>query len=121
MRSLLQDTMKDEGGVDEVVAGPSKGKGKGKVPAGRDDDTHYFDSYAENGGYRTLSGQDAMLMPDIHEIMLKDTTVSAMCLAADAMLMPEDDLVRQVHHVQPASLQGRYGHGRGVWNRNPVE
>lgn len=31
-------------------------KGKGKV---RDDDTHYFDSYAEN---------------DIHEIMLKDTT-----------------------------------------------
>ncbi|KAL1406590.1 hypothetical protein Q8F55_008296 [Vanrija albida] len=35
-----------------------KGKGKEKAKE-RDDDTHYFDSYAEN---------------DIHEIMLKDTT-----------------------------------------------
>ncbi|ORY34837.1 S-adenosyl-L-methionine-dependent methyltransferase [Naematelia encephala] len=43
------------------IAGPGfssvggRGKGKGKL---RDDDSHYFDSYAEN---------------DIHEIMLKDT------------------------------------------------
>ena len=81
-----------------VVSGPSKGKGKGKVPAGRDDDTHYFDSYAENGmlsslshekrmrweeseihersrGMRRISGTrgDAHIA-DIHEIMLKDTT-----------------------------------------------
>lgn len=37
-----------------VEDAPSSG-----APKKRDDDTHYFDSYAEN---------------DIHEIMLKDTT-----------------------------------------------
>ena len=41
--------MQDQEDAEGIVSGPSKGKGKGKVPAGRDDDTHYFDSYAENG------------------------------------------------------------------------
>ena len=51
MRNLIQDTMQDQEDAEGIVSGPSKGKGKGKgkVPAGRDDDTHYFDSYAENG------------------------------------------------------------------------
>ncbi|KAK4686534.1 type I protein arginine methyltransferase, partial [Tremellales sp. Uapishka_1] len=44
-----------------IINGPGieKGKGKEKEQEERDDDTHYFDSYAVN---------------DIHEIMLKDTT-----------------------------------------------
>lgn len=47
MRNLLQSTL---GEVEENQPGPSVDrKGKGKIPAGRDDDTHYFDSYAENG------------------------------------------------------------------------
>ena len=76
MRSLLQDTMQEDGAAEEeVIAGPSKGKGKGKVPAGRDDDTHYFDSYAENGACSTLARPKQVLTLDIHEIMLKDTTV----------------------------------------------
>ncbi len=51
MRKLLQETMDENDRNDESAAipGPSKGKGKSKIPAGRDDDTHYFDSYAENG------------------------------------------------------------------------
>jgi protein arginine N-methyltransferase 3 len=45
------------------------GKGKGKL--GRDDDTHYFDSYAENG---EALARVSLTLIDIHEIMLKDTT-----------------------------------------------
>jgi hypothetical protein len=40
---------KDEGRTEEKQV---KGKGKGKE--GRDDDTHYFDSYAENGKWVVL-------------------------------------------------------------------
>jgi protein arginine N-methyltransferase 3 len=47
----------------------SVGKGKGKL--GRDDDTHYFDSYAENG---EALARVSLTLIDIHEIMLKDTT-----------------------------------------------
>jgi hypothetical protein len=51
MRTLLQETLDEQDHPDEPSSapGPSKSKGKGKIPAGRDDDTHYFDSYAENG------------------------------------------------------------------------
>lgn len=120
MRSLLQDTMKEEGAAEEVVAGPSKGKGKGKVPAGRDDDTHYFDSYAENGAYAEHQ-PDRMLRPDIHEIMLKDTTVGALSSDCGMQLMSEDHLVCQVHSVQPPGLPGRYGHGCWMRYGHPVE
>ncbi|KAL7425061.1 hypothetical protein Q5752_000749 [Cryptotrichosporon argae] len=56
----LEGDADSESGSDDGSAGaarPGKGKGKGKGKE-RDDDTHYFDSYAEN---------------DIHEIMLRDT------------------------------------------------
>jgi len=51
LRSSLKDEERDEPWIE--VAGPGlpngKGKGKGKARASRDDDSHYFDSYAENG------------------------------------------------------------------------
>jgi hypothetical protein len=64
MRSLLQDTLTDDHddqAAEAVTSGPSgKGKGKSKIPAGRDDDTHYFDSYAENGmSHKPVFGVDA--------------------------------------------------------------
>lgn len=41
------------------------------VPVERDDDTHYFESYAGNGGSAVY---DDLTPKDIHEVMLKDTT-----------------------------------------------
>jgi protein arginine N-methyltransferase 3 len=52
--------------------GPVQSVGKGKGKLGRDDDTHYFDSYAENGEACTVRA--SLIWTDIHEIMLKDTT-----------------------------------------------
>ncbi len=55
LRNLLRSTLEDGERVDTwvEVSGPGmshdKGKGKEKARAVRDDDTHYFDSYAENG------------------------------------------------------------------------
>ena len=71
MRSLVRDSI----GEDEQAVAPEAdpaSKGKGKIPAGRDDDTHYFDSYAENG--MSIAPHQQVLTVDIHEIMLKDTT-----------------------------------------------
>jgi protein arginine N-methyltransferase 3 len=63
--------------VEKVVLGPGiKGKGKAVL---RDDDTHYFDSYEHNGEPSIMMlqpGRQGWLsdVPDIHEIMLRDTT-----------------------------------------------
>lgn len=45
LRGLLQNTLQEDESTTKTA------KGKGKIPAGRDDDTHYFDSYAENGEF----------------------------------------------------------------------
>nr|ODN91066.1 protein arginine N-methyltransferase 3 [Cryptococcus depauperatus CBS 7841] len=58
MQILINKTMASED-EDDVKDVQDDGKRKGKEVA-RDDDTHYFHSYEENGN-------------DIHEIMLKDT------------------------------------------------
>lgn len=75
MRAILKDTLDDtDGNAGEGSSSSpsiSAGKGKGKIPVGRDDDTHYFDSYAENGTCRVRARAKIV---DIHEIMLKDTT-----------------------------------------------
>lgn len=52
VQNLVRSSLTDEPSVPEDlhIAGPgtSIGKGKGKEKI-RDDDSHYFDSYAENG------------------------------------------------------------------------
>lgn len=67
MRNLIQDTMQDQEDTEGVVSGPSKGKGKGKVPVGRDDDTHYFDSYAENGMSGSVHVEHTYVVAKPHE------------------------------------------------------
>lgn len=60
LRNLLQSSLED-GEADDVLNGSSvpalvngKGKGKAKARGMRDDESHYFDSYAENGQFHSL-------------------------------------------------------------------
>ena len=61
LQSLLQTTLDDDHDTSQNLSTGAastsikvSGKNKGKVALGRDDDTHYFDSYAENGLYSSL-------------------------------------------------------------------
>lgn len=75
MQLLVTKTIGSEDDESEGRQVKVDGKGKGKAVE-RDDDTHYFHSYEENGEDQTPRFQRypfANKPLDIHEIMLKDT------------------------------------------------
>ena len=49
LRHLLQNTISQDKISEPFTTNGTASKGNGKGKMGRDDDTHYFDSYAENG------------------------------------------------------------------------
>lgn len=75
MQLLVTKTIGSEDDESEERQVKVDGKGKGKAVE-RDDDTHYFHSYEENGENQTPRFQRYLFANkplDIHEIMLKDT------------------------------------------------
>jgi hypothetical protein len=88
LQTLLKDTMIDE----TPIAGPSM----------RDDDTHYFDSYAENGECRF--GCRSYRHPRDH-----------------AKGHNKNGIIRTLSPIQSRNIQRGNCHGRRMWHGHPFE